>query len=436
VATHLPMKLQQMFRLACCVGPLALSACADDSPGKPGNDGRPDAGSPTDDGGSPLSDGGEPSDEQDAGDIGDGDGDAGDGDAGDGDSGEGPPPPWYENREPFEFSLTGNLQDAFDAAFAGTPDGIFPPVRKKDPFAGTASFSFLDDTVHSEDVTLALRGNSSLQECYFPKLKLTYAERVKDPNNVFFGIKKLKLGTHCGEEDEVNGTIGRLRNERATWREEVVYQLARALGIVIMQTRPAIVTYTDTSVDSPIPAALERKAFLLEHIDELARRLNATALQDPVDCGEDVDARPNATDVLRVKFFHAMIGNWDWTLGPTETGGCGSLMNTEVLVHQDGSLTLVPTDFDLSAFVVGEVRNPDTNQEEPVEAENAKASARFYLDTRLEGETKPAFDAMAAEYLAKKAALLAIVESSQLDADGKKVGKLLLEGFFAVLAEP
>ena len=133
---------------------------------------------------------------------------------------------------------------------------------------------------------------------------------------------------------------------------------------------------------------LTRKAFLLEHIDELARRLGATALKDPVDCGEHTTALPDATAVLRVKFFHAMIGNWDWLLGPPETHGCGDIMNTEVLIHPDGAITLVPADFDLAAMVVGEIRNPDTNQVEAIEVENAAAAASAALETRRSPESQ------------------------------------------------
>jgi hypothetical protein len=340
-------------------------------------------------------------------------------------------PHWFADKTPLELSISAPLGDAFRAAFAGVPDGIVPPNRKKDPFAGSLAL----DGKAARDVELAVRGNSSLQECSFPKLKLNFGERIKDEIDTFFATKKIKLGTHCGEEAETNGTIGRLRSELATFREEVVYQLARALDMTIMQTRPAIVTYTDTSSEPEFAGKLTRKGFLLEHVDELARRLGATALQDPVSCGDDPNLLPHDQDVLRVKFFHAMIGNWDYAVGPPDMHGCGPLWNTEVLVHPEGYLTLVPADFDLSAFVVAEVRDPESNQLVAIDAENAKASARAYLAGATMGESSEAVAAMKAEYMAKKATLLALVHDSLMDEDGKKSATLLLEGFFAVLAE-
>lgn len=342
---------------------------------------------------------------------------------------------WYDSREAFRFSLSGALGDAFGAAFAGTPDGIVPPLRKKDPFDGTVAYLDLANAEHTASVVLAVRGNSSLQECEFPKLKFAFDARVDDERDPFLQTREIKIGTHCGEEATINGTIGRLRNQDAAWREEVVYQLARALGIVTLQTRPAIIRYTDTSSEPAFESPLERKAFLLEHIDELARRLGAEALQDPVDCGTDPNAKPDAEAVLRVKFFHAMVGNWDWMLGPPEMHGCGSIWNTEVLVHPDGTLTLVPADFDLSAFAVGSVRDKDTNQFVDVTLERAKVSARGYLEPSLVGESDKAIAAMKAEYLAKQAALRQLIDDSLMDAKGKASGRLLLDGFFAVLAE-
>jgi hypothetical protein len=365
------------------------------------------------------------------GEVGDASADVGPG-GGKGDAGEAPPPdPWFSARTPVELSLRGPFGDAFRAAYAGLPDGIFPPVRTKDPFAASLVIAARDGGTSAREVSLAVRGNSSLQECGFPKLKLTLGERETDPAALLFGTKKVKLGSHCGEDEAVDGVIGRLRHEKATYREEAVYQLAHALGIVTLATRPALITYTDTESEPAFPSPITRKALLLEHIDELARRLGAEALVDPADCGPDPNARPDPADVLRVRFFHALVGNWDFTLGPPESGGCGPLMNTEVLVHADGHLTLVPADFDLAALVVGEVRNPDTNQLEPISAEGARRAVQRDIATYTAGEDAAALSAMRAEYRGQRSALEAVLDASPMDAEGKQGARLLLDAFFA-----
>lgn len=437
MATHGDMKLRSWAWGACALG-LSLVGCEDDGGSGLGDAGRADGGALGDAGGAPDEGGRDAAGELDGealADAAQGDSATQDGAADDGGAPDGAPSRWYEQTSPLSLSLSGAFSDAFLLAHAGTPDGIIPPVRLKDPFAGTGSYENNDGSQRVSPVELAVRGNSSLQECAFPKLKLTFPGRSELPNEVFFDTKKVKVGTHCGEEDTVNGTIGRFRNQLATWREEVVYQLARTLGITIMQTRPATIAYTDTSAQPGFDSPLTRKAFLLEHVDELARRLGAVALDDPTNCGDDPNPRPDYQAVLRVKLFHALIGNWDWELGPRATDGCGDLWNTEVLVHPNGTLTLVPTDFDLSAFVIGRVRNPQNNLLEVVSRDNAQASARHYLSEAVQGEPKGALDALKAEFLGKQAQLLSLIDASLMDEEGKRAGKLLVQGFMTVLAE-
>ncbi len=403
---------------ACFVlGLAALSACGNADPHR---------------GRGPLKDAGQdPSPHDDASQSDDDAGDSSDAGRDAGDNHDAEPAPWYESRSPLTLSISGPFGAAFRAAFAGVPDGFIPPIRAKDPFTGNASYE-VQGVSHSDELSFAVRGNSSLQECAFPKFKWAFETRVTDPAHIFFSTKKMKIGTHCGEEETVNGIIGRLRNEKATWREDLVYQLAHTVGIATLQTRPAILSYTDTSSEPAFEPGLTRKAFLLEHVDELARRLGATSLSNPVNCGEDPNVRPDATAVLRVKFFHAMVGNWDFQLGSRENA-CDSLVNTEVLTFPDGRILLVPADFDLSALVVGLVRNPDTNEREAIRADNAVACARSYLATNLEGETEAAVQAMTKAYRTKRAALLKTIGDSQVDAEGKAQAKLLIEGFFTAL---
>ena len=71
------------------------------------------------------------------------------------------------SRTVVEWTLTGPMQAHFNMAFAGMPDGIFPPHREKPYFDGTLKMGELE-----VPVTLRVRGNSSLQECPFPKLKV------------------------------------------------------------------------------------------------------------------------------------------------------------------------------------------------------------------------------------------------------------------------
>lgn len=92
------------------------------------------------------------------------------------------------------------MQAHFDLALAGIPDGIFPPRREKPYFVGKVWYSG-----HEVPVQLRVRGNSSLQECPFPKLKFKVA-RVDRVGTRFADAREVKLGTHCA--DGGRGTVG------------------------------------------------------------------------------------------------------------------------------------------------------------------------------------------------------------------------------------
>ncbi len=405
----------------CTLGLLAASACGDSA----GSSRKPTThdDDPTPDAGSDAS-----TSDDDAGTQGDGD-DSPDASSDDPDAGT-ETEPWYAARTPIELAFSGPFGDAFEAAHAGRPDGIVHPVRIKDWFTGSITHTLRDGTSHTESLSYAVRGQSSLQECAFPKLKWKFDTRVDDANHSFVGTKKMKIATHCGEEEQANGVIGRLQNEIATYREELVYQLAQLVGITTLQTRPALITYHDTSSTQAFESPLTRKAFLLEHIDELARRLGATRVLAE-NCEETAAPGTDDPSVLRIKFFHAMVGNWDFNLG-TRDDACTH--NTELLVLPGGHVLLVPTDFDLAALVVGSVRNPESQQDEPIDETNAWLAASEALSKQLAGASESAVRAMTDAYYAKREALLAAVDASLADAEGKLNAKLLIHGFFEALA--
>ena len=109
------------------------------------------------------------------------------------------------------WTLTGPFQTNFNLAHAGTPDGIIPPKRIKEYFEAQLRMAALQ-----LPVTMRVRGNSSLQECPFPKLKLKVSKENR-AGTPFADAREIKIGTHCAEGG--HGNIGRLRDERAAWRE-------------------------------------------------------------------------------------------------------------------------------------------------------------------------------------------------------------------------
>ena len=153
----------------------------------------------------------------------------------------------FSSRSVVELQVRGALQTHFDLAFAGSPDGIFPPRRLKPYFEGSVAIGNM--TVNAE---LRVRGNSSLQECPFPKLKFKVS-RANREGTPFAQAREIKIGTHCAEGGR--GNIGRLRDERATYREALAYEVMELLGFLAPQVRRARISFYDTSPADAVGAA-------------------------------------------------------------------------------------------------------------------------------------------------------------------------------------
>lgn len=252
----------------------------------------------------------------------------------------------FDATDPAELTVRGPLQTHFELAYAGLPDGIFPPKRTKPYFDGFVRFGATE-----VPASLRVRGNSSLQECPFPKLKFKVAKEHRT-NTPFAEAREVRIGTHCAEGGR--GPVGRLREEAATYREALAYEVMGLLGFVAPRVRRAQIEYQDTSPAGEGNSGgwqLSRQAMLLEDAEVLAARLGGRALND-----EEIAGLTNvvfdAQLVTDLRLFHVLLGNWDFELS---TDGRG-LWNTDVLELAGGQWLLVPGDFDLASFVTGTVR--------------------------------------------------------------------------------
>lgn len=256
------------------------------------------------------------------------------------------PASFFSSPSVAELGVTGPLQQHFDLAFAGLPDGIFPPVREKPYFDGKIHVGGRE-----LPATMRVRGNSSLQECPFPKLKFKVSKEVR-LGTPFHDAREVKIGTHCA--DGGHGNVGRLRDERAAFREALAYEAMQLLGFLSPRVRRAAITYHDTSlVDEQGLAGWEltRQAVVLEDIEVVADRLGGRPLTDD-EVAKLTQAGFSEQLVTDLMLFQALLGNWDYTLSP----GGEEIWNFDVIKLADGRLIPVAGDFDLASFVTGEVR--------------------------------------------------------------------------------
>lgn len=321
-----------------------------------------------------------------------------------------------------EFSLVGPFQQHFDLAFAGLPDGIFPPVREKPYFDAILRMAELELPVR-----IRVRGNSSLQECPFPKLKIKITTNDRD-GTPFSNAREIKIGTHCAEGGR--GTIGRLREESAAFREALAYEAMRLLGFISPRIRRARIEYQDSSLvenASDTGWRLTRMAFLFDHGEVVAERLKGRILED-----EEVavleDAGFDEQLVTDLKLFHALIGNWDYSLSPNGQG----LWNMEVIELENGTLIPIASDFDLSSWVTGEVRVMAPRDYFP-ELDDLERQTFFEIQQIQTMSGLARFEAGSNRFLSRQADIESLIRASTIDEEGKNIALQHASVFFQAL---
>ena len=323
------------------------------------------------------------------------------------------------------FNLSGPLQEHFDLAFAGLPDGIFPPIREKPWFNGTISIG-----TQTIPVDVRVRGNSSLQECPFPKMKfkVSRTNRVGTP---FFDAREVKIGTHCAEGGR--GPIGRLRDERAAFREALVYEMVQILEFTAPRVRRARINYEDesnTNRTSEVGWNVTRNAMILDDVEVVAERLGGRALNDT-----EVEALTNANFglqlVTELQIFQVMIGNWDYTLSPDGR----EAWNFDVVELPNLQLVPVAGDFDLSSIVTEEVLL-DVPWDYHPELPTLERQSRYDLEQikgRVQESGTEIFTNAKLRFETKRAMLEERVRTAVVDEAGRTNAVAHLEAFFRSL---
>ena len=322
------------------------------------------------------------------------------------------------------FTLTGPFQIHFDRAYAGTPDGIIPPLRQKPFFDGMLQMSGA-----GVPVSLRVRGNSSLQECPFPKLKLKVSKEQR-AGTPFFDAREIKIGTHCAEGGR--GPIGRLRDETAAYREALAYETMSEFGFIAPRVRRARIDYQDTTPPNSSPMSgwqVTRNAVILDDIEIVAERLGGRALDD-----DEVAALTKAGFdeqlIADLQFLHALLGNWDYRLSQDGRG----LWNTDVIELENGKLVPVAGDFDLCSWVTETVRLSAPQGYHP-ELGDVERQARYELEQIHGRVSGPAFAAASKRFTSKRTAVESRIASALIDEPGRTNARRHVTAFFDALAE-
>jgi hypothetical protein len=199
-------------------------------------------------------------------------------------------------------------------------------------------------------VSLKIRGNNSIEECLFRKLKLKWDKALAELNPLGTKSHRLKIGTHC---QKIDGQTKLLGNELSPVRENFLLQLYGLLSEYSLKSRLARVNYTD-SLDNQLIGTYF--AILREDEDEFAKR---NGLSTVVPEESAVLANYDLESLAILVLFQSLSGNPDWRVAGIggEPFGPQGVWNTEVYRKEGGGegqlkLIPVPSDLDIARTLV------------------------------------------------------------------------------------
>jgi hypothetical protein len=287
------------------------------------------------------------------------------------------------------------------------------------------------------DARVLVRGNTSRKECPFPKLKL----KLKDDAAFLPGLHTVRINKHCGDTpgEELTSRYGRLANEKSPWREGVVYRIARAAGAQTPRTRPARITYVDTTSGPGSAPRITRNALVVEDDDALAKRLDATGEIQPEDF-TSAQALFAPDEVARVAFTQALIGNFDWCLmmAPGDTYRCDArrkLWNMAAFRAPSGVVPVIQ-DFDLAGPVTGPHVWFDHVFPRGFAASDIDTEVIAQVQRTRTLFARPLLDRMRQDFAARRGAIVRAIDGATVDPKGAELAHAYVDAFYRAIGDP
>jgi hypothetical protein len=234
--------------------------------------------------------------------------------------------PLFEDEAILEASLTGPLNTLIK--------------NKNEKTREELPFTFSAEGV-SYDIQVRIRGNSRIELCSFPPLRLNFSG-ADTSGTLFADQNKLKLVTHCQKS---RFSASNVLEEYAAYR---IFTLMTPVGY---RVRLLKIRYRDTDGRVSGLGGVQT-AFLIEAKESLARRAGGMlALETGV-----YPSRLDLEQAGRLYVFQYLIGNTDWSLSvPTGEEFC---CHNVTLIDIAARLTPVPYDFDMSGLVKARYARP------------------------------------------------------------------------------
>ncbi len=284
--------------------------------------------------------------------------------------------------------------------------------RKGDPEYFEAVLALTGDEATRLDLKIRTRGKFRRQSriCRFPPIRLNFRKKQTE-GTIFDGQDKLKLVTHCRDNDEYTQYL---------LKEYLAYRILNRITDASFRVRLLDIRY----VDSERPDRTERHyGFVIEDDDALGRRIGAESVE--IEEAPRVSLDPVHT--AHMTMYQYLIGNTDWSFikGPEGHGCCH---NSVPFRLPDGRYLPVPYDFDFSGFV-------DPPYADPPEQFRLKNVRERYYRGPCESETLMA-ETISYFQAAEPDILGLIREQEGLDEKVRRETLDYVADFYATLADP
>jgi len=282
---------------------------------------------------------------------------------------------------------------------------IIREKAKKENHVGNLTFKDKNGTPQEFNIKIRARGNMRNKVCSLPPLKIDFKMSDLAAMGINGKFDDLKLVVRCKSNDSY---------ENYLLKEYLTYKLYNTLTDVSFRVQLIKLTLEDNNGKTK---NIEAYAFLIESIEELAKRVNATVRKNLTFQDKHID--PFSYD--RMCLFQFMIGNADWHLFKQH--------NTKIVIlNEQNIVASIPYDFDFSAIVSTPYATPHTKL--PI----YHIAQRYYLGScREQKDHLRIFDF----FKEKKIEILSTVEQFGLLPKREKKSMLkYLNGFFKILDNP
>ncbi|MGI9199654.1 MAG: hypothetical protein ACR2QL_01245 [Woeseiaceae bacterium] len=233
--------------------------------------------------------------------------------------------------------------EILQATFEGPLIEFIDKKSKEKELKGTFSVVDTDGTKLEFDLKFRARGNFRHDNCDYPPIRLNF-KKGQTKKTLFDKQDKLKLVVHCNR---------RAQYHQIVLQEYLAYRVLNLLTDLSFRVRLLQIVYSDPAEQEQSPP---RYAFLIEHKDRLAHRLDLKTYET-----KSPHVGLMYPDQLNLSsIFQYFIGNTDFSpvAGPPGEGCCH---NYVLFKGQGANITPIPYDFDQSGFVDAPYASPNPN---------------------------------------------------------------------------